>query len=95
MYQNEAEGASTLCRAAECRKMWPCHAANGEDNVDVNVVRLRQGFCIPRHENSIDKMSVSSKVCCAAYDESGVSKWHQPVTEKNQTKFTDLIPQFL
>ncbi len=30
----------------------------------------------------------------AAYDEYGVSKLHQPVTEKNQMEFTGLVPQF-
>ncbi len=65
--------ASTLCHTTECNKMQPCRVANGENNVDVNGVQLKQGFCMPqhamRHENSIGKMSVSSKVSRAAYDD--------------------------
>ncbi len=34
----KCKGASTLCRAAECNKMWPCRVANGENTVDVNAV---------------------------------------------------------
>ncbi len=67
------KGASTLCRVAECNKIRPCHAANSGNNVYVNAVRLRQGFCMLqnaiRHENSIGKMLVSSKVCHVAYNE--------------------------
>ncbi len=69
----EREGASTLCRVAEWNKMQPCCAANGENNVDDNAAWLRQGFFMlqhaMRHENSIGKMLVSSKVCHTAYDE--------------------------
>ncbi len=63
------KGVSTLCRAAECNKMRACHAANGEDNKDVNEARLRQGFCMLWYENLIGKMLISSKVCRTAYDE--------------------------
>ncbi len=76
----------TLCCAAEYNKMWPCHAANGENNVDINVARFRQGFYTPCHtmwhENSMGKMSVSWRVCHAAYDEYGVSKLHHLVRVK-------------
>ncbi len=67
------KGASTLCHVAECNKMRPCCAANGGNDVDLNAVLLRQGFYMPqktmRHENSIGKMSVSSKVCHTEYKE--------------------------
>ncbi len=47
---------STLCRVAECNKMWPCRAANNENNVDVNAAQLRQGFWhAMRHENLLAK----------------------------------------
>ncbi len=69
----ERKGAPTLCSVAECNKMQPYCVANGGNNVNINAARLRQGFYMPQHamwhENSIGKMSVSSKDCCAAYDE--------------------------
>ncbi len=73
LHRTDSKGASTLCRAAKCNKMWPCPAAYGENNVDDIAAWLRQGFCMPwhatQHENLIGKMSVLSKVCRAAYDE--------------------------
>ncbi len=54
---------------AECNKMWLCCSPNGESNVNTNATRLKQGFCMLRHavwhENSIGKVSVSSKICRA------------------------------
>ncbi len=41
------KGVSTLCHTAKCNKIQPCSAANGENNVNVNAVWLRQGFCMP------------------------------------------------
>ncbi len=73
----------------QCNKMWPC-VRQMTNNVDINVALLWQSFCMPRHamqhENSIGKMSVSSKVCHMAYDEKGVSKWLQPVRKKKSDK---------
>ncbi len=45
----QCKGASTLCCVVECNKMWPCRAANGENNVDVNAARLRQSFYMPQY----------------------------------------------
>ncbi len=66
-------GRASACRGMSCHKMQPYQVANGENNVDVNAARLRQGFYVQRHamwhENSIGKMSVLLKVYRAAYDE--------------------------
>ncbi len=57
--------------------MWPCRPANGGNNVDINVVRLRQGFCMLRHamwhENSIGKMLVHQRFAARHM----MSKWFQ------------------
>ncbi len=29
-----------MCRVAECNKMWPCRATNGENNMEVNAACL-------------------------------------------------------
>ncbi len=46
---NISLGASTLWRSAKCKKMWLSHAANAENSVDINAVRLWNNFCMPQH----------------------------------------------
>ncbi len=41
------KGASTLCHTAKCNKMRLWCVANAENSVDVNVLQLQHGFCMP------------------------------------------------
>ncbi len=61
-FRHLPHGKTAFCKGASTL----CHAADGENNVDIKAAQLRQDFCMPWHENSIGKMPVSSKVCRAA-----------------------------
>ncbi len=79
---NFSKGPSTLSHAAECNKMQPCHAAHYENNVDVNVARLRQSFCMPCSMKIWSAKCRSHQRFAVRHMMSGVSKLHQPVRKK-------------